>query len=85
MVCPTYSLNTHFLTHFEVGHTHFELLGLASLIKIVAIMPDFYCLLKGLRLGCYDINALLRSVYCREAMKFEVQELPALYWIAIIW
>ena len=32
MVCPTYSLYTHFLTHFEVGHTHFGLMGLASLV-----------------------------------------------------
>ena len=25
-----YILYTHFLTHFEVGHTHFGLLGLAT-------------------------------------------------------
>ena len=29
---PRYSLDTHFLTHFEVGHTHFGLLGLVSLM-----------------------------------------------------
>ena len=40
MVWPTYRLCTNFLSHFEVGHTHFGLLGLASLhYRTVILYP----------------------------------------------
>ena len=41
MVRPTYSLYTHFLTHFKVGHTHFGILGLASLVLRLILIKIF--------------------------------------------
>ena len=38
MVKPTNGPYTHFLTRFEVGHTHFGLSGLASLLDRQLLM-----------------------------------------------